>query len=214
MKKVITFFFVLILSLSVYSQTKIKPVFGTFTDARDNKTYKTVTIGNQTWLASNLNYKTAGSWCYYDSARFCKTFGRLYSLEAARKACPAGWHLPSSDEWLKLVEKTGGKSIAGGYMKEAGFDHWKKSDVKATNASGFKALPGGYKDALSNNFFKMGEEAVYWSSTNMNNNEKYGWSLFLQYSSNSVFIENITLSDSRNGYSVRCIKNSVTAPKI
>jgi hypothetical protein len=51
------------------------------------------------WMTENLNYQTADSWCYDDSAANCETYGRLYTWEAAKKACPAGYHLPSNQDW-------------------------------------------------------------------------------------------------------------------
>mgnify|MGYP003552670525 CR=1 FL=1 len=89
----------------------------TLTDPRDGKTYKIVKIGNQTWMAENLNVKTKDSWCYDDEESNCKKYGRLYTRRAAMKACPSGWHLPSKSEFETLIEAVGGKSEAGKMLK-------------------------------------------------------------------------------------------------
>ena len=81
------------------------PEFGEMTDARDGQTYQTVTLGDQTWLAQNLNYETDNnSWCYDDDPENCGTYGRLYDWEAAMTACPDGWHMASDDEWSTLIK--------------------------------------------------------------------------------------------------------------
>jgi len=70
----------------------------TFTDHRDKQIYRTVVIGDFMWMAQNINFKTANSWCYENDDDNCAKHGRLYNRDAAMMACPAGWHLPNREE--------------------------------------------------------------------------------------------------------------------
>jgi len=99
----------------------------TFTDPRDGKQYKIVTIGDQTWMAENLNYNASGGKCggndnndkklYNENTINCDKYGRLYNWETSRKVCPYGWHLPSRGEWKALMNFAGGEKIAGKKLK-------------------------------------------------------------------------------------------------
>ena len=59
-------------------------------DKRDQQTYRTIQIGDQVWMADNLNYTSENSFCYLDDTNHCNQFGRLYKFKAALNACPAG----------------------------------------------------------------------------------------------------------------------------
>ena len=95
-----------------------EPNRGTFTDARDRQEYKYVTIGSQVWMAENLNYNDilprdmSWGWLSFCADSACSK-GRLYVDTLALTICPSGWHLPSEDEFLKLLDTVGGVDSAG-----------------------------------------------------------------------------------------------------
>ncbi len=186
---------------------------GGFTDTRHNEDYKWFKIGSQIWMAENLNYETLyGSWCIDDDEVNCGKYGRLYNWDAAKRACPDGWHLPSDEEWKELeralgmsIEETGKTSYRGknegGKLKEAGLTHWKAPNKGSSNESAFSALPAGYR--LNSGAFKsLGKCALFWSSTELGT--AFALCRELYYNRSDVYREN---SDKANGFSVRCIKN-------
>ncbi len=85
----------------------------TFKDSRDGKEYEALSYAGMIWMGENLRYNTKHSWCYEDKAGNCKEFGRLYTWEEAKSACPKGWHLPSKHEWDTLITALGGYETAG-----------------------------------------------------------------------------------------------------
>jgi len=135
----------------------------TVTDA-DGNVYNTVQIGNQCWMAENLNYETTNSWWYENSSAYGDVYGRLYTWEAALTACPSGWSLPNHDEWTILTTYLGGEDVAGGKMKETGTTHWNSPNTGATNSSGFTALPGGNRSS-SGSFGYLVNYGNWWSSS-------------------------------------------------
>ncbi|MEI6349029.1 MAG: FISUMP domain-containing protein [Bacteroidota bacterium] len=160
---------IVILFIAVYSFAQAT---GTFTDSRDGKTYKTVKIGTQTWMAENFAYKAkTGCWLYNNDQNNLAIYGYLYDWETAKKSCPSGWHLPSEAEWKTLTNylggPRGGACVAGGKLKEKGTTHWKTPNSGATNESGFSAVPGGIR-MLDGTFDRMGNVGYWWSSTEYN----------------------------------------------
>ena len=185
-------------------------VKGTFKDERDGKTYKTVKIGKQTWMAENLNYKVSNSFCYEGKAENCKKYGRLYRYDAAKEACPDGWKLPSKLAWEKLL----GTSFPDSIMKEhvpgmidgvAGYGVKFESVIGLDDDPyGFNILPAGY--ARNASIFKQGSQIAYFWTSTLGPAKFGGLSslLILTFAPNASYLSINPLASF--AYSVRCIK--------
>ena len=175
-------------------------VYGTLTDTRDGQTYKTVVIGEQTWMAENLNYETENSYCYDDDPSNCSKYGRLYTWAAAKTVCPEGWHLPSYDEWNTLFTAVGGISTAGAKLKSQ--TGWAAYDgITNEDSFGFSALPAGCKYSLGDYDYE-GSQAYFWSSSE--DGSDYAYNMLLDYYGDNVRLLNTSKS---LGFSVRCLKD-------
>jgi uncharacterized protein (TIGR02145 family) len=197
---------------------------GTFTDSRDGKTYKTVKIGNQEWMAENLKYlpsvvgpgtgsnTTPYYYVYgYDGTDvnavkvtfIYSTYGVLYNWSAAVNACPTGWHLPSDDEYTELtdylVDNAGGKLKATGTI-EASTGLWYDPNEGATNETGFTALPGGRRGL--NGFVGIGSYGGWWSATECSTYN--AWYRRMAYNLSNVYRGNLV---KELGFSVRCVRD-------
>ncbi|MCP4122602.1 MAG: hypothetical protein GY751_12685 [Bacteroidetes bacterium] len=187
----------------VLSCNKDEDQIASFTDARDGQTYRIVTIGNQVWMAENLNYiPTVGmSWCYDDNSGTCEVRGRLYSQVTAVLSCPAGWHLPDETEWDQLNVALGGTLVSGGKLKATGFDRWYAPNTGATNESGFTGLPFGGRTSVGS-FTDYGKYGYWWTNSLSNPVTAYFYSL--SYSNDELIRDSESISF---GLSVRCIKD-------
>lgn len=165
------------------------------TDLREGQTYKTVKIGSQTWMAENLNFKTDSSFCYNNEESYCAKYGRLYMWSAVTKACPSGWHLPSSTEWESLFNAVGGSSTAGSKLKST--SGWIGGN--STDAFGFSALPAGYR-GYTGGFTGEGY-AYFWSSSEYDSDYAYVMNLYYDD------LARLYYDNKYSGFSVRCLKD-------
>ena len=192
---------VIFITLSVSAQNN-----STLTDNRDSKTYKTVKIGNQWWMAENLSYKTSNSWStsevkekssFHKGNGYGKVYGRLYTYNSAKNSCPVGWHLPSSNEWIQLIDNLGGKDVAAIRLAKSYNFERKRFKIKY---SGFNYQFSGLYNFYSNSLHNP-DEGLYWSSTSTKDKASV-YSL----SEGKPKIESNDL-DKKFGFSVRCIKD-------
>ena len=151
---------------AVGKQFNPKIKYGSITDARDKKTYKTTKIGEQTWMAENLNYNAKDSRCYKDKDYYCKRDGRLYDWATAKTVCPAGWHLPIDAEWTTLEKAVGGSSVARTKLiaTSGWFESYSKKPINGTDDFGFSAVPTGSGGWMGKSFADK-NEASWWSAS-------------------------------------------------
>jgi uncharacterized protein (TIGR02145 family) len=174
---------------------------------------KTVVVGGQTWMAENLNREMGASWWYKDTVWLGNRFGRLYDWETARNVCPDGWHLPSREEWNKLIAFVGrGASepgeVAGGKLKSTlDWASWNDNNGKLHNNNGtddfgFTGRPGGHRLSSNGAYGAVGHQGAWWTATEESKDFAYNWQM--TYVDGSV-TERINLKT--YGISVRCIQN-------
>ena len=160
-----------------------------FNDARDGQSYRTVKIGSLIWMVDNLNYNSNGSSCYGDKNINCNTYGRLYTWESAQIAIPPGWRLPTYQEYKSVVDNFGAES---------------NPDILTNDyPKGFNILYSGSKYYYGE-YHGIGEYAVYWSSSEVDKEKVYCFSL------DKVGTERITYPEylKTAGFSVRCVKKA------
>lgn len=155
----------------------------TFVKAIDGNAYRIVAFGDQCWMADNLrtshyrdtssipNVTVNGNWsmlltpgfAWYDNDIGNKlVYGGLYNWFAldtasngSKHICPSGWHIPSGQEFDRLIDRAGGQLVAGIELKETGLSHYLSDNLNSTNSTGFTAIPAGYRDQFGS-FYEFG----------------------------------------------------------
>ncbi|MFZ4428205.1 MAG: fibrobacter succinogenes major paralogous domain-containing protein [Saprospiraceae bacterium] len=152
----------------------------------------------ETWSSRVTGARTV----YNHSPETAKTFGFLYNWFAVsdpKGLCPAGWRVPTDNDWNLLVSNLGGEAIAGGKLKST--TTWLPPNLGATNSSGFSAIPaGGRPDHGGFDF--IGELAGFWTSTESRADQAFYRLLNL----NGPEINRYDFGPKKLGLSVRCIK--------
>ncbi len=151
------------------------PNRGTFIDERDGQEYKYTTIGDQVWMAENLNYDAEYSLCYDKIAGYCEIFGRYYDLKRKNTSgkdsfdsllhdvCPLGWHVPTLTEWRKMIGKIGDENeeITAKRLKSGLY--WNDVATLGSDECDFSVLPTGFfteNKEFSNSY----GSALFWNN--------------------------------------------------
>ncbi len=206
-------------------RTVITGIKGSVTDAQGN-TYETIGIGYQEWMTVNLRstvFKNGGgtipmvkkdslweklitpAYCWYDKDTLGKyiQYGILYNWYTVETGnlCPAGWRVPSKDDFSQLVAYLGGSVGAGAKLKETGTDYWKSPNSGATDEYGFHARAGG-KRSETGIFDFLKVEGNWWSSTEYSTLNGSSFNILSDY--NNSFQ---SYYSKKSGMSVRCVKD-------
>ncbi|MBR6124070.1 hypothetical protein IKQ19_10835, partial [Candidatus Saccharibacteria bacterium] len=178
--------------------------YGKLVDERDGQIYRTVKIGNQTWMAENLNYADSVSspnllrnnWCL-DDKDSCAKYGRYYSWNAAVGVCPNGWHIPGFEEWAELYSAMSENHEA---MQAKGFEKWEK----ATDEYGFSVFPAGGCDDIEGGMCFDEELGIarFWAATADISFWGYNWYV----DASEAYLDRHDFK--WPGFNVRCIKDS------
>ena len=208
------------------------PEFGELVDNRDGRVYQTVQIGEQVWMAQNLDIGEINAisfplsdneliekYCYGDDPANCEVYGGLYTWNEMMQynhddphgVCPAGWHIPSDEEWRILEmtvglteEETHGEEWrggnAGGKLKAPGNEFWNDPNVGATDELGFHALPAGLVNEFDE-FVGLRTFTGYWTSSLA---EFDPWFRGLAWDNAGILR---SVGNPEVGFSVRCVKD-------
>ena len=195
-----------------------------------------VRINNQLWMISNLDVEVfrngdkipyaksinewikAGkegkpAWCYYNTLSINgKKYGKLYNwfaINDSRVIAPIGWHIPTIQEWVKLVYAHD-STLSTCNKKMKAKTGWNKTgnpeielyDGNGTNSLGFSAMPAGFRDE-NGLFHGIGQYCGFWSSESTSSDR--AWNLNLNSSENAATLSSEYLK--ALGLSVRCIKD-------
>ena len=207
-------------------------IYGTLYDERDGKTYKTVKIGTQEWMAENLNYEISRisktsiwSTCYEKSADSCAKYGRYYTWTAAIDSISLYDSLSLQCGCGKICSTIENYKIQGVCP-----DNWHLPSLKewqtllsfvgASKAGkmlksiyelwggedtfGFSVLPSGRVTNTSPDGVDVGDEAYFWSTKD---SDYYGVKSLFFYSEREN-VQTVTSSkDAVVALTVRCIKD-------
>ena len=202
----------------------------------DGNFYETVHIGAYEWMASNLKTTTyndgtdiphitgnedwdtaADAYCWYGNDQGnAEMAGGLYNWYAVAtgRLCPAGWRVPSDEEWRDLE----GSTDTGYGADDPEWDKgvWRGKDAgdrlkdisgwevnRGTDNYGFSALPGGLRNYWPGKFEYSGNHGFWWTATE--ENDLLSWGSYLKVDSSRVARHPI---HKNVGLSVRCIKNN------
>jgi len=158
-------------------------------------------LDGKEWTTENLNVAVERSYCYDDSEQNCRTYGRLYEWESAKRACGAighGWRLPANEEWRQLGSRYGGIRQESADLGKAAY-----MALISGGSSGFNARYGGGRLEKSGAYERLEAHGLYWSSTE--SGPETAW--LYNFGKNGQSFGRHENFEKRGAFSVRCVKD-------
>jgi len=152
------------------------------------------------WMTTNLKLSISGTYCYNDSAKYCEKYGRLYTWDAAQKACSLmgeGWRLPSKDEWQQLA-------LLYGMAGKDSIDTRKRAfyPLLYSGDSQFNALLSGGRN-LDGSYGRLEAHGFYWTATP--HDSSMAW--FANFAKGSQSLYHQPDGEIVRAFAVRCVKH-------
>jgi uncharacterized protein (TIGR02145 family) len=153
------------------------------------------------WTTINLGLEVSPSYCYDEAPANCRTYGRLYTWEAAVHACQnlgGGWHLPSHAEWEGLAAAYGG---VDGESPDSGRFAYRL--LVAGGGSAFDAQLGGGRDGVTGQYARLDAHGFYWTATATG--EATAW--FYNFGKGGLALHQHSDGEKGRAFSVRCLRS-------
>jgi uncharacterized protein (TIGR02145 family) len=212
-----------------YGSNLVAKTFDGYTTDFEGHVYSTVRLGKQEWMNRNLETRyfsngdiiaTTGTptlsieqedkplyqWPFLGFDYHLDDDGRLYTWYTVtddRKICPAGWHLPSIDEWSELLIHLGGDALTYGQFNQNFNYNWESYLNTGATEGSFGAKLSGFRTVAGQFQYGSNYGTYWWSATESNSG--FGYSIYCGKSDIEKVFQ--TESNKKNGYSVRCLKD-------
>jgi len=168
----------------------------------DGISYRTIKIGNQLWMAENLNTihyangERINSFCYDDDTTFCAKYGRLYNWDALKvgassqySICPPNWHVSTDEDWYIMLEFVGGLNNAGSVLRRGEY-------------ANFNLQCGGNYQTELDIFSFIDRNTYFWTSTEFSSTA--AWMRMTGANMKNV---NRSTAPKEYAFSIRCVKD-------
>lgn len=156
------------------------------------------------WLTENLDVRVEPSYCYDDNQENCRKYGRLYTWESAKRACQSlrgGWHLPTVDEWMRMVSQyTTGQPADSPEGRHAAY-----VALMPGGGSGFEAMLGGGRNSDDGKYARLEAHGLYWTASETAGDPSKA--VLGNFGKGSEALYRREGGSKQSGFAVRCVRD-------